>query len=355
MIQPAATPYVWLAPAPSDPRGGATPGVPSDAEDARVRAWVGARGAMVARVAASTGDAPSASNGGLGESVRVVEEVEAALGAARDALAALDTSGVEAALARAETAIREHPELPQAVWLRAEIDRAWATRYARAEPRDEARATRAWKRAAALDGGRVPGIGEAALGDPTLVTSTLEFADEAGLEVRVDGEPKRPGALRLGEAEHQFVVRRRGRLVWAAWVGVAEGTVVTLPTSSPAPCSGEDFEGVRAESGRLHAINVRCARWFVVVANPSGQGSSIAQCSGPRCGVAVAMASPRALSETPSRSGDVAKRASEVTWLTWTVVSASALITSAAFVIASGAFDKPDRSSRFVAGGLRVE
>ena len=70
----------------------------------------------------------------------IADRVEKELDRAREAIAALDADVAERALARAETLLREHPELPQAAWLRAEVHRSWAARWTRVEPRDDQRA-----------------------------------------------------------------------------------------------------------------------------------------------------------------------------------------------------------------------
>ncbi len=346
----APAPYVWLAPTRAND-GAFASSRADEADDARVRAWVRARGATVTRPEPAPAlplDAALA--------LSLASGVETELAKAREALAALDVASLEAALGRAESTLREHPELPEAAWLRAEVSRAWASRYSRAQPRDDARAARAWKRAAALDGGRVAGIGEIALGAPELVSVALRYVPAPNVEVRVDGKKLGPGPVALGEGEHQIVALRAGRPIWATWAGVAKGAVLTLPSFAPSPCTEEDFSevrGVRAPNQtRVSAASVSCARWFVVVG-----GSAIAQCRGDTCGPFVALSAPRmvspAFASTPPASREPATAQSR--WLTWGAVGLGVLITSGSLVAASGVFDKPARESRWVAGGLKVE
>src|SRR5208282_550685 len=90
----------------------------------------------------------------------VATRVEESLHLARELLTQHDADGAERALAHAEALLRAHSELPQAAWLLAEVERGYATRFARLDPVDLARAARHWRTAAALDGGRTPGVGE---------------------------------------------------------------------------------------------------------------------------------------------------------------------------------------------------
>src|SRR5689334_19908131 len=49
--------------------------------------------------------------------------IEGEIERARDAVMALDVDLAEHALARAEASLHDHPELPQAAWLLAEVER----------------------------------------------------------------------------------------------------------------------------------------------------------------------------------------------------------------------------------------
>jgi len=62
----------------------------------------------------------------------VADEVERSLAQAREAIVALDADAADRSLARAESALRRAPELPQSPWLMAEVQRGWP------------RASRAW-------------------------------------------------------------------------------------------------------------------------------------------------------------------------------------------------------------------
>ena len=135
---------VWLAP------GGEAPG---DAARRALTAWARAHDVTLAE---PTAGEPRA----LAVDLAVADSVELELERAREAVAAQDADTAERALSRAEGELRAHPELPQAAWLLAEVERGWAVRHTRVAPVDAERAERAWQRAAGLDGGRVAGVGE---------------------------------------------------------------------------------------------------------------------------------------------------------------------------------------------------
>jgi hypothetical protein len=344
----APVPYVWLAPASSQGDPAETrvlrPGRAPDVEHARIREWAHARGAVLVRPLSLAATAPR-------PDPATADAIEVELGTARDALAALDVASLESALARAEQLLRDHPELPQAAWLRAEVERGWASRFTRAEPRDEARAARAWKRAAALDGGRVPGVGETALGSPDLVPVTFRFEAQPDIVVTIDGRVVKAGDQKLAEGEHQVLVRKRGRDIWASWVGVAKGAAVSLPDFSDAPCSEGDFADVRLGATGLDPGATRCSHWFVVRG-----GEAIAQCRGNACGAFMPFADPRLTKNGDANAAngrDAAARAPS--WLPWAALGLGVVVTGTSLLLASGIFDKPARDTRFVAGGLKSE
>src|SRR5215472_14152928 len=168
----------------------------------------------------------------------VADKVEDDLEHAHNALAALDADGAERALAHAEGSLLEHPELPQAAWLLAEVSRAWAVRWTRVAPVDAERAARAWRQAAALDGGRASGVGEpTGIAPEPAVDATLTLDDAEGTRALLDGVAVSPGALHTAAGRHQLVVSRAGVPVWAAWVNVAPGIEIRAAIPPVAACS----------------------------------------------------------------------------------------------------------------------
>lgn len=333
----APVPYVWLAPA----EGGAY--APSRAEselDGRLRAWAAARHVDIRQTPAPPEP--------LSDDTASGDAVEAELARARDALAAADATSVDAALGRADELLNAHPELLHAAWLRAEVERSRANRHARLEPKDDARAQRAWRYATSLDGGRTRGLGETVQGDAEPVSVEVRVTATADVEFIVDGRTlsraRSTAALEVvGAGEHHFLARRAGKTIWAAWLAPKEG-LIQLPDLSEPACSRGDFARVRIQGGRIVASGVRCERWFAVRLD-----EAIAQCRGGACGVFLAL---KAAPSGPAPRE--AERPGAPTWLTWAAIGLGAALTAGSLVYATGAFDKPAHETRFVSGGIVV-
>lgn len=297
--------------------------------------------------------------------------VEEALARARDGLQALDGPAVDAAVAAALAALERSPELPHGAWLLAEVERTWAARLARVEPRDPTGAAMALGRAAALDGGRALGVGETRdLGVPAdtpaslTVRLVLEGTAEgtpSDLQLEVDGQALPTGPLAgngrmdmaLKGGPHQVRLLEGGALLWATWVPsrealrpgasrqAAEGiAVVPVTLPPPPPCSLGDLRGPKA-----------CPSWLSVrVAKASGAGTalplSVATCRGPTCGAFTVVGGALAEGEGDHRGGWPA-------WATWTLVGVG-LVTgaTAAFLVASPG--EPENRPRLVGGGVTV-
>ncbi|MGH7436349.1 MAG: hypothetical protein ACRENE_11810, partial [Polyangiaceae bacterium] len=118
---------VWIAPAPPD----------ADPRKA-LAGWAASRGVTLVEPAPWRPDA-------LEVDPHVAGDVEDLIDRARDALAGTDGSAVDREIAKAEALLRAHPELPQAAWLMAEVERVRAVRLGQMPPVDAAAATRAWK------------------------------------------------------------------------------------------------------------------------------------------------------------------------------------------------------------------
>jgi hypothetical protein len=255
-------------------------------------------------------------------------------------------------LARAEATLREHPELPQAAWLRAEVARAWSVRWLRAG--DEERAKRAWQRAAALDGGRAAGLGEKDFDAPERVAARVRV--EGPGDVRLDGVPVADGKVTCAPGEHALVVvRADGAVAWADWVSIAAGTELSVsPPTAPA-CSGADVASARLEGDGVDAGRVRCARWVAAV--PGAKGAvRVATCERGACGPLVEWrvlsSGPWTLGPLPARPGD--EHGKGPAWATWTLAGVGVAGTVAAVLAASGAFKSAPTETRFVNGGVQV-
>jgi hypothetical protein len=344
-----ASTVVWIE--ESVGPGAAASGAPSEEARRALAEWAKARGVTL--------EAPSESDeGGVAVDLRAADRVERALARARDALVAVDLEKAEAALGEAGQVLRDHPELPQAAWLRAEVERAWASRWLR-DPRPtketQGHAAAAWRRAAALDGGRAAGLGEQAIDAPLAVHVRLVVTGDArGSEVRIDGERVESGELTRAAGEHDVVVARAdGTVTWAAWVPFADGDDVRVFARSPRGCSRDDVGRARIEMDQVDANGVGCARW--VAAESLGDGSlRVATCEASRCGPLVEwharLPGGPVLPVEPPRSD----ARGLPTWATLTLAGVAVGGAALAAVLATSAFKPAPTETRFVDGGLQI-
>jgi len=206
----------------------------------------------------------------------VATRVEESLHLARELLTQHDADGAERALAHAEALLRAHSELPQAAWLLAEVERGYATRFARLEPVDLARASRHWRAAAALDGGRTPGVGELGATVEPSVPFSIDVIGEAG-DVRLDGELVAAGHHEAAPGLHQLVARASGEVVFAQWVGIASGSTLHIVLPTPEPCS-------RAELAGGLTSQVQCPSWVAVRRGDRPDTFIVQSCAAAVCG-----------------------------------------------------------------------
>ena len=212
----SAEPSVWLGLA-----------VPRSPATRRARArGVGGRARREARGAGATADAPATPIDWT-----AAETVEGEIARARDALAGLDFDAAERALARAEAALRDAPGAA-AGGVASRGGAAGVVGRGGCATADEARAKRAWQRAAGLDGGREPGLGEKAFerGPGRSRRRFDSTGREGGAGLRLDGATIAPGEVTRTEGEHALAIvrARRARRCWAAWVSLAQGEEVRL-------------------------------------------------------------------------------------------------------------------------------
>ncbi len=325
-------PVLWLSLEPS-----------GSAARASLEGWARARGLRLVL----PGDDPSPT---LAYPADVVATIEQELIQAREAVTAQDTAAAERALAHAEGELARHPELPQASWLLAEVDRALAARFTRLAPRDPERAAAAFREARGLDGGRSPGLGEDDLGASPVVEVDVVWEDPSrAAELLVDGVATRPGKLRVAEGRHHLLLLVSGRPVWAGWHALGEGTRLVVPYRR-APCSQQDFELVVAVDRELRAGKVMCGDW--VAARADGRGAlSVARCQGERCAPLVEWRTSPTSWPAPPGAVD---RSRWPAWAPWTLVGAALVTAVATGLVASGALETAPTSTRFSYGGVTV-
>ena len=355
---------VWVA-----PDGGSVRSTPGDGHDDATRAvleWARARGLRVR-------PAIESSRGGLENTdLTIADRVEKELDRAREATAALDADVAERALARAETLLREHPELPQAAWLRAEVHRSWAARWTRVEPRDDHRAQVAWQDADALDGGRAAGIGEVAFPLRPRIAATLAIQGVSSQRVvaRLDGNELSASSstagtttytLDVAPTEHQIVVTVDGETLFASWVAIpdapASPPVITVRVSSESACAASSFGGVSADGqGGVRAAGVGCDHWIAAMPTERPGAVLIARCERAGCGPLLEWRVSGGLDATAGVAPPHARRGGAwPAWATWTALGVGAVAATTITLIATGVFESRPTEPRFVAGGVRVE
>ncbi len=327
---------VWIAPVPP---------APPEAEQARaLSSWGSAHGVKLM----PPGDATVAT---LAVDPGVADDVEKFLDRARDALAARDGDAVDRMLEAANGTLEAHPELPQAAWLRAEVERARSTRLRRIAPVDEAAAAAAWSRAEALDGGRVSGVGEQGAASPAPATLTLPAGLPAGITVRVDGIAATQQTLVTRAGPHDVVVELDGAPVWASWIDAPAGTS-SPPISAPLTpeCSKMDVSRARGAGDAVDGAGVRCPSWIAVIGDDTGN-VRVAVCSGDHCGPLAAWHAPLPWTYNPPVDGTHGGK--WPTWATWGLVGAGAIVATGVVVLATGVLKPAPTETQFVSGGYR--
>ncbi len=346
---------------------------PGASLDARARGalddWARAHGVIL--TATAPAPAPPAAAVGAATGASLVKSVEDELDRARDALSALEIDAAERALARADATLRAHPELPQAAWLLAEVERGWSARWLRGPAPDETRASRAWQRAAALDLGRSPGVGERAFAAAADVSAILAIDDADGLTIRLDGAPISQGALTRGAGDHllTLALARSNELVWAGWVTLGPGTRVRLAAPRAPACSAPDLAGASLDAAeprrvRVSERGVRCTSWVAVATGLRDGSVRAARCEASRCeplvdwkvgvGESEAIASDHGARALPARpAAPDAETRRWPAWGTWTLVGVGVAAVTVVVVVASGALAPAPVETRFMNGGVR--
>jgi hypothetical protein len=329
-----AVPVVWIAPSSAErPRQA----------DRALEEWGRARGFLLSAPAPSP--APD-----VKVDLSIADGVEVELEKARDATSARDADGAERSLARAETLLRDHPELPQGAWLMAEVERGWSNRWARVSPMQPERAAAAWRRARGLDGGRAAALGEEATPAVDPDVGFVLALDGPG-DVRLDGLPVASGPLHATAGDHQVTVTRRGRLVWADWVSVTEGATVRVALPEAPGCSAEELSRVRLEGGVVHADGVACERWVVAEPGPKDGAVLVSACAMDRCG---ALLEWRVGGVGLMIPGDEEHRRRWPAWLTWTLVGVGAAAVAGVTIGIDEAFQPHAPEAAFEANGART-
>jgi hypothetical protein len=324
---------VWLAPEPPDRQ-----------QASALQSWSSARGVSLSTPTPG-GTSHLAVDSGVGD------RVESLLEAARDALAARESEQADRALESAESMLRAHPELLQGAWLMAEVERLRSTRFRRIPPVDLEAAERAWLRAEALDGGRVPGVGEESSTEhPAEAMVTLDPLPD-GAQGWIDGEPitARTISFATHRGVHALILTKRGAPVWAAWLDTAAGSSTVHPNAlAVAACSADDTERASISPQGIEGQRVQCQTWVAALAGAGPGEVRVALCKNGHCGPLVDWRAPAPW--TQSTKVERARTAGWPVWATWTAVGAGAAIATGLLIFA---LQPTSVETRFVTGGLK--
>jgi hypothetical protein len=322
---------------------------PPDAQQARaLSSWSSAHGVKLSPPA--PGGVPR-----LVVDAGVGDGVETLLDTARDAIAAREREQAERALESAESLLRAHPELPQGAWLMAEVERAWSARFLRVPPVDLEAAARAWLRAGALDGGRVPGVGEEDLpGHPSQTNMTIELESGEGQMWLDGGVVGSQTTMRTrGAGIHSVVVTKGGAPVWAGWIDVPAGSSTVRPEALNAiPCSTDDLARAAWFEAGIDAHRVRCPSWVAALAGASPGSVAIAACGDGLCGLPIEWRAPVPWMQATKPSAERDRRGRWPAWATWTAAGAAAAIAATVLVVV---LQPTSTETRFISGGLKTQ
>jgi hypothetical protein len=305
---------------------------------------------------------------GLSVDYHLAADVEALLDRAHDGIAARDADATDSAVSTAESALRAHPELPQAAWLMAEVERTRSTRWRRIAPVDIEAAERAWLRAEALDGGRTAGLAEeTAEGHAAAATMTIAAVPDGGV-AWLDGVPvTEASGISTHAGPHVLAVTLAptlastlasmggapGAVLWARWIDLPAGpSSVTVTAPGTTPCSSSDLARASLVSEGVSAEAVRCEQWIAATAGSAPETIRVARCGRGACGPLLEWSpSPSwSWSPPPSRPAN-----GWPAWATWGLVGAGAAVVAGAIVIASGALQPASTETRFVVGPIKSQ
>jgi hypothetical protein len=333
---------VWIAPDP-----------PGAAEARALTSWARARAMLLVR----PGDEhPSP----IELDLSIAENVEDLLDRAHDAVTAREGDGVDRAIATADALLRAHPELPQASWLMAEVERVRSTRWRRIPPSDGEAAERAWQRAEALDTGRVPGIGEAGSASHS-PPATVAFVVPGGHRAWLDGNAAAPPVVTRAGL-HALVVTVDGAPVWAEWIeSPPGGSSVYVEAPAATPCSTADTTRASVIDDALHAEGVRCTRWVAATNSREPGGVRVAICNASVCGPLLDWRNPPPWTWSPpadrtnTANAPPPRGAAWPAWATWGLAGLGAAVTAGVAVVVSGALKTAPAETHFISGGLKTE
>jgi hypothetical protein len=289
-------------------------------------------------------------------SAPVVARVEELLDAARHALGRLDEAESRDALRAAEHLLLEHPEVPQAAWLRAEQLTILAELAESTNPgeRGSAEALALRGRARALEGPRAQPFQDRDRAARPAGSESAVAVSVTGLDPRDtlewDGVRVLP-PLQALPGEHQVRVLRRGWLIWAAWVSAAGTKPVPFAAPSITPCTRDDLAGTTlGENAPAAAPGTLCPRW--AAARRHEGELEVALCRHSTCGRFHRL--PPESKAAPARPAPAAESRPFPLWASVALAGAGAALATGVVLWQTGAFDPPPERERWEYRGIEL-
>lgn len=257
----------------------------------------------------------------------IAATVEDLLESARDGLTGRSGAEVDRALGAAQDLLAAHPELPNAAWLMAEVERVRSARWRRIAPTEVQAAERASSRADALDGGRMAGAGETDANAAQAATITLQMRPSRAAQIWMDGSPVRTGAIESRSGPHSIVVMWLGAPIWATWIETPAGasTVELSELDAPA-CSSADLEPAHLNGDHVDAELAQCTRWVAAARGLTSGSIRVATCQASHCGPLTDWR-PSPVWSQPLTPGHE-RRSGWPSWGTWGLVGAGVAVAS---------------------------
>jgi hypothetical protein len=329
----ASAPIVWLGDAPADAEASAT-----------LSAWARTRALGLVTPA----DVVRAT---LPLDLGIAATVEDLLDSARDALTGRSGAEVDRALGAAQDLLAAHPELPNAAWLMAEVERVRSTRWRRIPPTEVQAAERASSRADSLDGGRMAGAGETDANTAQTATITLQMRSSREAQIWVDGSSVATGVIESRSGPHSIVVTWLGAPIWAAWVEAPAGaSTVALSELDPPACSSADLERARLDGDHVDAELAQCTRWVVATRGPTPGSIRLAVCQASRCGPLADWRPSPVWSQNLTQ--DRERRSGWPSWAPWGLVGAGVAVASGVVVAVALSSSRSAGTSEVTLGQL---
>lgn len=278
----------------------------------------------------------------------LVEDLEQGLAAARLATDSLELEAATRQLQALEQRLEQHPELPEAPFLRAEVWRLLARALARtsADAETSARVQDLERRAHVMEGTRAAAFGASEAVQPAPEPSLRQVRGlRPGLSLYWDGDLVTGSQLSAAPGLHHLRVLEAGRAVQASWVELDARADIVLELPARPACSARELQATPVSGRQPRPLaTTRCDAWALARSGPGPGTIQVARCFGVQCSPFLdwSLQPPAVLVGRPQP--EPIKRWPE--WATWMLVGAVAAGGSAIAIWRSGEFEREQEPRR---------